>query len=278
MKDIPIKLLEHYKSETTSIAILVRIDLADGTKLGFTDVDKDIVYDGVAYNKSSGISPSAISSTSAMSVDNLDFEGLIDEEQFTEDDIRSGRFNGAILHIFRCNYMKISDGVEILKKGYIGDITMNNTGFSAEVRGLSQLIQNDVGRIYQPACDANLGDNRCGILIAAYTVTGAVEASNVGNIVYDSSRTEEENWFRYGLFTWTSGLNKGYSCEVKEFKDGTFELQLPFLNKIQDGDTYSVYAGCDKNIETCKAKFNNVLNFRGFPKVPAPEIVMSVGD
>lgn len=278
MKDIPIKLLEHYQSETTSIAILVRIDLHDGTKLGFTDVDKDIIYDGVAYNKSSGISPSAISSTSAMSVDNLDFEGLIDEEQFTEDDIRSGRFNGAILHIFRCNYMKISDGVEILKKGYIGDITMNNTGFSAEVRGLSQLIQNDVGRIYQPACDANLGDNRCGILIAAYTVTGSVEASNVGNIVYDSSRTEEENWFRYGLFTWTSGLNKGYSCEVKEFNNGTFELQLPFLNKIQDGDTYSVYAGCDKNIETCKAKFNNVLNFRGFPKVPAPETVMSVGD
>lgn len=278
MKDIPIKLLEHYQSETTSIAILVRIDLQDGTKLGFTDVDKDIVYDGVSYNKSSGISPSAISSTSAMSVDNLDFEGLIDEEQFTEDDIRSGRFNGAILHIFRCNYMKISDGVEILKKGYIGDITMNNTGFSAEVRGLSQLIQNDVGRIYQPACDANLGDNRCRVLISAYTVTGSVEASDVGNIVYDSSRTEEENWFRYGLFTWTSGLNKGYSCEVKDFKDGTFELQLPFLNKIQDGDTYSVYAGCDKNIETCKAKFNNVLNFRGFPKVPAPETVMSVGD
>ena len=27
-------------------------------------------------------------------------------------------------------------------------------------------------------------------------------------------------------------------------------------------------AGCDKRLETCRFKFNNLLNFRGFPDVP----------
>lgn len=277
MKNIPIKLLEDYQSETTTIAILVQLKLKDGTIFAFTDVDKDITFDNVTYKKSLGISPSAISSESGMSVDNLEFEGLIDEDLFTETDIRAGRLNGAFFQLFRCNYMKIENGVEILTKGWVGDLTTGNTNFNFEVRGLSQLIQSNVGTIYKPACDANLGDKRCKILIDNYTVTGSVAGSTVGNIVIDSSRTEEENWFKYGLFTFTSGENAGYSVEVKSFKNGQFEFQLPFFRTIADGDTYKVYAGCDKSIDTCKAKFNNVLNFRGYPQIPNPDIVLDVG-
>ena len=33
----------HYKEEVTSITTLFRLDLKDGTKMGFTSFDKDIV-------------------------------------------------------------------------------------------------------------------------------------------------------------------------------------------------------------------------------------------
>ena len=36
----------------------------------------------------------------------------------------------------------------------------------------------------------------------------------------------------------------------------------------EPGDTFSVFAGCDKTFATCKAKFDNALNFRGFPHLP----------
>lgn len=277
MKNIPIKLLEHYESETMTIGILVLIELKNGRKMGFTDVDRDVVFNETLFKKSSGISPSAISYKSAMSVNNLEFEGIMTDEDFTEEDIRAGIFSGAFLRLFRCNYMKIEDGVEILMSGWIGDITVENTKFSFEVRGLGQIVQTNVGRTYMPSCDANLGDVRCGILIENFTVTGKVEASNIGNIVVDSSRLEEEGWFNYGLFTFTSGENKGYSVEVKEFKNGRFEFQLPFFKKIEEGDEYKVYAGCDKDVETCKAKYNNILNFRGFPSIPLPSVVLDVG-
>jgi uncharacterized phage protein (TIGR02218 family) len=32
-------------------------------------------------------------------------------------------------------------------------------------------------------------------------------------------------------------------------------------------------AGCDKRAETCRAKFGNFLNFRGFPHIPGEDWV-----
>jgi hypothetical protein len=37
------------------------------------------------------------------------------------------------------------------------------------------------------------------------------------------------------------------------------------------GDTFTAYPGCDKTQNTCTSKFNNLVNFGGFPYVPVPE-------
>ena len=41
---------------------------------------------------------------------------------------------------------------------------------------------------------------------------------------------------------------------------------MPFA--IAAGDAITVTAGCDKSYATCRAKFANGLNFRGFPHIP----------
>jgi len=35
-------------------------------------------------------------------------------------------------------------------------------------------------------------------------------------------------------------------------------------------------AGCDKRMETCRLKFNNFLNFQGFPDLPNEDWMMAV--
>jgi uncharacterized phage protein (TIGR02218 family) len=37
-----------------------------------------------------------------------------------------------------------------------------------------------------------------------------------------------------------------------------------------------VTVGCDKSHETCRARFDNVLNFRGFPHMPGNDFVVRV--
>ncbi len=41
------------------------------------------------------------------------------------------------------------------------------------------------------------------------------------------------------------------------------------------GDLIRVEAGCDKRLETCRFKFNNILNFQGFPHIPGEDWLMS---
>jgi uncharacterized phage protein (TIGR02218 family) len=40
------------------------------------------------------------------------------------------------------------------------------------------------------------------------------------------------------------------------------------------GDSLTLLAGCDKSFETCRDKFANHLNFRGFPHMPGNDIAL----
>jgi len=49
---------------------------------------------------------------------------------------------------------------------------------------------------------------------------------------------------------------------------------LPFTP--QPGDTLKFAYGCDKTPATCQSVFNNLKNFRGFPYVPKPEVIIGI--
>jgi uncharacterized phage protein (TIGR02218 family) len=42
---------------------------------------------------------------------------------------------------------------------------------------------------------------------------------------------------------------------------------------LANGDLFVVTAGCDKRFETCRSKFSNTVNFRGFPHLPGNDFV-----
>jgi hypothetical protein len=139
--------------------------------------------------------------------------------------------------------------------------------FTAEVRGISQSLQNTVGVLYTQLCTANLGDARCKVSLAAYTVNGAVTStSDLANFV-DTSRLDAQNYYTFGVVTWLTGLNAGLSMEVQSFTaGGQFKLVLPMPYAIALGDTYSVVAGCNKTLIGNMARTGSITfpNFGGF--------------
>jgi hypothetical protein len=84
-------------------------------------------------------------------------------------------------------------------------------------------------------------------------------------------------YFDNGVITFTSGLNAGLSMEVQSYVPGqwTLELPMPYLPSI--GDTYSMHAGCDYSLETCRDRFNNILNMRAEPYVPGVDKLVQIG-
>jgi uncharacterized phage protein (TIGR02218 family) len=76
-----------------------------------------------------------------------------------------------------------------------------------------------------------------------------------------------------------SGANEGAAIEIKTHvntgAEVSFELWESMAFDIATGDTFTVAAGCDKSLDTCISKFNNVANFRGLPFIPGNDTVVS---
>jgi hypothetical protein len=104
--------------------------------------------------------------------------------------------------------------------------------------------------------------------INAFVLSGSVTTATSNQVFSDSSITEATGFWAHGKIVWTSGLNQGRAMEIKTQSSTVISLYLPMVNAIGIGDTFAIYAGCDKLVNTCKTKFGNTYNFRGEPHKP----------
>ena len=283
MKTTSAELAAHIAAEVTTLATCWRVTRSDGTEFFFTDHDRDLVFDGHTYKASTGYSRTAIANDASMAVDNLDVDGVFDSEAITEADIRAGLFDHAEVRVFLVNWADLSMGAMKMRRGWFGEVMMSEQGmFRTELRGMTQALQQRIGEVYSPECRADLGDDRCKVDLAAVTRAGTV-TSAIDRAVFfamlDGAATAD-GWFNGGALTWATGANAGRSIEVKSWTaaTGRLELFLPMGYAIAAGDTFSVYPGCDKRLETCLGRFGNVVNFRGEPYVPGIDAIMSYPD
>jgi uncharacterized phage protein (TIGR02218 family) len=271
-------LAAHYASGTTTLAQGWKITRTDGAVYGFTNIDTSFVFNGVTYVASTGFTGTNIESKNDLSVDNLEVQAILDSASITEADLMAGLWDFASVEIFEVNYKDLTMSNRKIRKGKLGEVSIGRTQFNVELRGMTQQLQQTIGEVYSPSCQADLGDSRCGINLASYTVTGTVTSATSKSVFTDSSRAEAAEYFEGGKITWTSGLNNGLSMEVKTFSSGSFTLYLPMPYTVAVGDTYSVYPGCKKRYdEDCIGKFNNAISFRGYPHIPGLDKMMQVG-
>jgi len=128
-----------------------------------------------------------------------------------------------------------------------------------------------------------LGDARCGVNLAAYRATATVSAvTDDMHIEVTGLSGFAERFFRYGVLSFTGGAAAGLSADIEDHRKAagadSLTLWLPMAAGVAVGDTLQVTAGCDKRFSTCKAKFNNRLNFQGFPHMPGSDFSYGYAD
>lgn len=277
MKIIPIALKNHIAGRVKSLSMCWLITRTDGVVQGFTDAMADLTVSGQLYKAVTGFEPSAIESTSQMAVDNMEINGLFNSSAVTPSDVYAGIYSDARIAAFYVNRLSPADGVMSMKRGYIGQISWELGKFVVEVRGVMQPFSQNIVELCSETCRASLGDARCKVGMAQYTVTGTVATVAGNRVLTDTARLEPDGYFRYGVLKFTSGSNSGLAMEVKSFTNKTIELLLPLSRPISPGDTYTMTAGCDRTAPTCNDRFNNILNFRGEPYVPDPTVTSMPG-
>lgn len=273
MRSASAGMITHLGQESTTLAWCWKATRRDGQVFGFTTHDKDIVVAGVTFTAESGMNATAAQAKAGATVDNMDIHGFFGGTAVSEADILAGLWDGAEIEITLVNWADTTQ-VMTIQTGTLGNITMKNGQFVAEMRSLSQALQQTVGRVCSRRCDASLGDTRCGVAMAGWTVTGTVTA------VTDRQAFAATNLPASlgGLLTWTTGANASHAMEIKTATAGSIGLVMPMPYDITIGDTYSATAGCDKNLSTCRDVFANTTRFRGFPHIPGPDKVLAYPD
>ncbi len=266
-------------AETTRLCLCWRFERVDGAIFGATDHDETIWFDGVAYEPAQALTGGVFESSSSLAPGSASASGALDASFLDAGALEAGVWNGARVDVWRVDWSDPAQRVRIWS-GKLGEVTRSSDAFAAELVSLKADLERGIGRIYTRACDAEVGDARCGaiLLSPAYLGAGAVVSAHGKRIVVAGLSAFAVAWFEGGRLTWTSGAMEGRSFRVSSHMRGatvTLELHPTPAIAVEPGDTFTVSAGCDKAYATCSGKFANTDNFRGFPHLPGNDALFA---
>lgn len=291
MRNLPVGMKEHLVGGVTTLCWCWKVVRKDGVIMGFSDHDVDLLIDGVIYESDTGLSGTELHETAGLSVDNAEISGVLNSDRITEADISNGVYDSAEIYVYRVNWAETAQAL-LYKVGSIGEITRSSTYFKAEFRGMPFIMQQPQGRVYQYSCDAEFGDTRCKVDVVPYTfniiITRIVSSTKFvcrysGTLPAADKRVND--YLSKGIVNWITGPNAGKKSEVKKHElvtvftldaadDFFLTTWYPIFNLPTVGNTAQVIAGCDKRLATCYSKYNNVINYRGFPSIPGTDYLI----
>jgi uncharacterized phage protein (TIGR02218 family) len=281
MRSIPAALQTRLDTGVTTLAQAWKLTRRDGVVLGFTDHDCDLLIDGVTYRAGTGFGASEASQRFDLSVDGGEIAGALEDDALSDADLAAGRFDAAEIETWLVDWSDVALRL-LVARGKLGEVKREGTAFTAELRGLADLLSQESGRLYTAKCGADLGDARCRVDLAnpAYRGSGTVTAlEGISTFVASGLAGFADGWFSAGKVSWTGGGNAGLAIEIKRHRNADGEVRLTLWQAMPEpiaaGDAFIVTAGCDKSFSTCRDRFANADNFRGFPHIPGNDFVLS---
>lgn len=150
--------------------------------------------------------------------------------------------------------------------GIVRGFTVNGRVAKVQVPSIFSLaLQGEVPNIYyQAPCNHVLYDSRCSVSRADHRFEGEVKTTGGAAIVLMVAPTTAGVLAAGEIVN----LRNGERRLILNNSGATITIGYPFVDLLV-GDTVEMVKGCDHSLATCKAKFDNVINFGGHPYIPA---------
>ena len=274
--------------------------LVNGVEDYFTDLDLDILHEthtfksnsirieGLRYNTSVGFNVDEqdlrISAYPGEELASADFffgvqNGLLDGAKI----IRQRAFYGATGGPAYADYAQPPIQVVTLFTGLVSGITkMGRTFTELEIKSPMKLLDTEMPRnTYQSGCLWTLYDAGCQVVRGDFT--SSFEIAEVDSLSITPTTTispangaDGIGFFSLGRLIFTSGALSNTQVFVEANDGAKLYLAYPLKTLPQVGDTFDVSAGCAKTGRggACELKFDNLVHYRAFDRVPP--IVVSV--
>ena len=206
----------HLKTGATTTCRCWWIKRKDGVGFGFTDHDRRLVLDDKNFEPTAGFNARVLQTGQGLNVDNSEIAGVLSSDKISEDDLASGKFDGAEIWVWFVNWQDVSQS-QLQFRGYLGEITFAGQQFTAELRSLTDRLASPVGRSYLKQCDAQLGNKRCKFDLSApnFQREAAVKRAETHRLFYfDDLLDLNDDWFAYGIIEVLDGANEGAVARI----------------------------------------------------------------
>jgi uncharacterized phage protein (TIGR02218 family) len=271
MRTVPAGLLAAMQQEVTTLARIVRITNKAGTTIRATDASQDLT-DGVnTYVADPGFIVASITHAADGTPSAGEIDVTAENTLISLSDIAKGVWDGATCQVSLVDFTDLSLGEMVIFHGFIGAMDWDTRrSVTLELQGFLARMSNKSLEKFNRNCVVDLFSTRCGVTQATFTHAGEVLSVGGGGQTIVTDLTDaafDAGYFRLGTITWLTGNNAGLRATVRTWNPT--DNRLGFWTRppgaIQVGDTFEVTAGCDKDRATCDTRFDNILNFQGFP-------------
>jgi len=167
MRNLSTDFKNHLSGFVTTLSWLWKITRRDGMVLGFTDHDRPLDVDGVSYEAASSLTSGESDHRLGFAANNGAVQGILNSARITAADIKSGLYEQAAIDSYRVNW-RAPEQIVHMASGLLGSIRQSGETFEAEWVGKSVLLERSIGRVFSKLCDAEFGDQRCGLNVADF--------------------------------------------------------------------------------------------------------------
>lgn len=265
--------------DLVTLAWMWRLSRADGVVIGLTGHDRALTLAGVRHEARPGMTPSSIRLSAEAEGDGLAVEGALGSGLLRADDLAAGRWAGARVELFLCDWRDPEAWQLRLAAGRLGDVeqALDGDRFTAElVPAMAELAQRAPPRL-SPLCRARLGDARCGVDMAGRRLDGEVLAADGQRLRLAASPPDPAR-FAFGRLRILTGAMAGIDRHIVRMEADELLLEDPLPPSVRPGDRVRLFEGCDRRFATCAGRFGNASAFDGEPHVPGTDALLRHGE
>ncbi len=273
MKSLNAELKARLSAAQTTLCFCLAIDTSLGA-IGLTDHSHAVQFSDIVFQAVPGMNLSHFEAQTGLMSFSFDltagFTGLTD----LRERLRQGSFKAARFTVWLVDWQNPADHIA-LTSGVLGDVQITETLFQMSVQSPSQQADLEGGELYQKHCRAQLGDRQCGVDLSQPTFRYAARVQSMTeSLVMIDPVSAPAGWFRQG----TLHIDDHKFAIREDVSDGDRRMIRSWaaLPPLSPGAAIELTIGCDFRLSSCRERFGNAVNFRGFPYLPDEKMVMRV--
>lgn len=229
----------------------------------YTDGDKGVTFSGDFYDPAPGLSRTPSKYNANMDVTQMD----ISSNYLLEPTVEFLAINP--IELLWISVMKLHEGMDPLEAdvvfiGQIKSVGFKGLGAVATCVGFEHFLKKTVPSWrYQLNCNHDVFDTCCGLDSALYTVTDTITMDATKTVLTASDfGTKADGYFIGGK------VQHGNDFRTIVEHVGTSITIMYRMLDLNDGDSVTAFPGCDGRRETCKVKYDNLLNNLAMSDIP----------